>query len=227
MNPIVIELAVQLGNGADAFRLRLPRIAMARTLALFGPSGAGKTTALDLVAGLRRPDSGTVRIGDRVLFDHAQKVDLPPHARRVGYVAQDLALFPHLNVRRNALYGAQSRRGAPAAAERLAQVAELLEIGGLLDRAVSELSGGERQRAALARALMTEPDLLMLDEPLAALDHSLRDRIMPYFEAIRDVIGTPMIYVSHSADEVRRVAEWVLVLDRGRVADAGPPSEVL
>ena len=227
MNPIVIELTVQLGDGEDAFRLRLPRIAMARTLALFGPSGAGKTTALDLVAGLRRPDSGTVRIGDRVLFDHEQKVDLPPHERRVGYVAQDLALFPHLNVRRNVLYGAQSRRGALAAPKRLAQVAELLEIGGLLDRPVGELSGGERQRAALARALMTEPDLLMLDEPLAALDHSLRGRIMPYLEAIRDVIGTPMIYVSHSADEVRRVAEWALVLDRGRVAAAGPPSEVL
>ena len=227
MKPIVIELAVQLGNGEDAFRLRLPRIAMERTLALFGPSGAGKTTALDLVAGLRKPDSGTIRIGDRVLFDHAQRINLRPHARRIGYVAQDLALFPHLDVRRNLLYGAQTRRATLPAPERLARVTELLEIDGLLDRAVSELSGGERQRVALARALMTEPDLLMLDEPLAALDHSLRDRIMPYLEAIRDGIGTPMIYVSHSADEVRRIAERVLVLDRGRVVAAGPPSEVL
>ena len=227
MSAIVIEAAVQLGAGEGAFRLELPRTVVAQTLALFGPSGAGKTTTLDLVAGLRRPDAGTIRIGGRVLFDQAQDIDLPPHARRIGYVPQDIALFPHLDMRRNVLYGAQSRRGARPAAERLAQVAGLLEIDGLLDRAVRELSGGERQRAALARALMTEPDLLLLDEPLAALDSDLRGRIMPYLEAVRDVIGTPMIYVSHAADEVRRLAEWVIVLDNGRAAAAGPPARVL
>ena len=227
MSAIVIEAAVQLGSGPGAFRLELPRTDVAQTLALFGPSGAGKTTTLDLVAGLRRPDAGTIRIGGRVLFDHARGIDLPPHARRIGYVPQDIALFPHLDVRRNVLYGAKSRRGARTAAERLAQVAGLLEIDGLLDRAVRDLSGGERQRAALARALMTEPDLLLLDEPLAALDSDLRGRIMPCLEAVRDVIGTPLIYVSHAADEVRRLAEWVIVLDNGRAAAAGPPAEVL
>ena len=227
MSTIVIELAVRLGSGDGAFRLELPRIAMARTLALFGPSGAGKTTTLDLVAGLLRPEVGTIRIGERVLFDHELGINLPPYTRRIGYVPQDLALFPHLNVRRNVLYGARSRGVEHPLEARLERVAKLLEIDSLLDRRVSALSGGERQRAALARALMTAPDLLLLDEPLASLDRGLRGRIMPYLEAIRDVIGTPLIYVSHSAEEVRRVAEWAIVLERGRVVGAGPPADVL
>ena len=227
MSSIVIELAVRLGSGDEAFRLELPRIAMSRTLALFGPSGAGKTTTLDLVAGLLRPDAGTIRIGERVLFDHELGVNLPAYTRRIGYVPQDLALFPHLNVRRNVLYGARSRGVEHRLEARLERVAKLLEIDSLLDRRVSALSGGERQRAALARALMTAPDLLLLDEPLASLDHDLRGRIMPYLEAIRDVIGTPFIYVSHSAEEVRRVAAWAVVLENGRVVAAGPPADVL
>ena len=227
MSSIVIELAVRLGSGDEAFRLELPRIAMVRTLALFGPSGAGKTTTLDLVAGLLRPDAGTIRIGERVLFDHELGVNLPAYTRRIGYVPQDLALFPHLNVRRNVLYGARSRGVEHRLEARLERVAKLLEIDSLLDRRVSALSGGERQRAALARALMTAPDLLLLDEPLASLDHDLRGRIMPYLEAIRDVIGTPFIYVSHSAEEVRRVAAWAVVLENGRVVAAGPPADVL
>ena len=200
---------------------------MAHTLALFGPSGAGKTTTLDLLAGLRRPDTGTIQVGERVLFDRTLNINVPPHARRIGYVPQDLALFPHLNVRRNVLYGARSRGVDRPAEARLERVAKLLEIDALLDRPASALSGGERQRTALARALMTAPDLLLLDEPLASLDSSLRGRIMPYLEVIRDVIGTPMLYVSHSAEEVRRVAEWAVVLDKGRVVRAGRPAEVL
>ena len=227
MSPIVIELAAQLGTGDGAFRLELPRVAMARTLALYGPSGAGKTTTLDLVAGLLRPAAGTIRIGGRVLFDHERGIDLPPWARRIGYVPQDHALFPHLNVRRNVLYGARARGAERDTDARLARLAGLLEIDALLDRPVSALSGGERQRAALARALMTAPDLLLLDEPLAALDADLRGRILPYLEVVRDVIGTPLIYVSHAADEVRRIAEWAVVLDNGRVVAAGPPGEVL
>ena len=227
MTQIVIDLQVAVGAGEGAFRLELPRIAMVRTLALFGPSGAGKTTALDLLAGLRRPDEGTIRIGERVLFDHELGIDLPPYERRIGYVPQDLALFPHLNVRRNVLFGARSRGVEHPLEARLERVAKLLEIDSLLDREVRALSGGERQRAALARALMTAPDLLLLDEPLASLDHGLRGRIMPYLEAIRDVIGMPFIYVSHSAEEVRRVAAWAVVLENGRVVAAGPPADVL
>ena len=227
MSSIVIEASVQLGAGDEAFRLELPRTVVRRTLALCGPSGAGKTTTLDLVAGLRRPDTGLIRSGGRVLFDHERGVNLPPHERRIGYVPQDLALFPHLDVRRNVLYGAPSAAAARPAAERLERVSKLLEIDALLDREVRELSGGERQRAALARALMTAPDLLLLDEPLTALDRDLRGRILPFLEAIRDEIGTPMIYVSHAADEVRRIAEWAVVLSEGRVVGAGPPADVL
>ena len=237
-------------------------------MALFGPSGSGKTTTLDAVAGLRRPATGVIRIGAHVLFDHRRGVDVPAHARRVGYVPQDLALFPHLDVRRNVMYGARRDRGArgqaaagsasardvsgrdagahdagapdagPRSAPALytgapgpvgghASVLELLEIDTLLARRVDSLSGGERQRVALARALMTDPDLLLLDEPLAALDVGLRDRILPYLERVRDEIGTPMIYVSHVADEVRRVADRVIVLDAGRAVRSGAPADVL
>ena len=277
--PVVID--VQLRQGA--FTLELHETIAARTVALFGPSGSGKTTTLDAVAGLRRPDAGVIRIGRHVLFDSGRGVDVPAYERRVGYVPQDLALFPHLDVRRNVMYGARRDRGArgqaaagsasardasgrdvgahdagapdagPRSAPALytgapdagprsapardagapgpvgghASVLELLEIDTLLARRVDSLSGGERQRVALARALMTDPDLLLLDEPLAALDVGLRDRILPYLERVRDEIGTPMIYVSHVADEVRRVADRVIVLDAGRAVRSGTPADVL
>ena len=218
--PVVIDIRLRQGS----FTLDLRETIDARTVALFGPSGSGKTTTLAAVAGLRRPCDGTIRIGDRALFDHARRIDVPPHDRRVGYVPQDLALFPHLDVRGNVMYGARPR---DADVQTHAPILELLEIETFLDRPVGSLSGGERQRVALARALMTEPDLLLLDEPLAALDASLRGRILPYLERVRDELGTPMLYVSHAADEVRRVADRVIVLDNGRTARAGSPADVL
>ena len=234
---VVIDIRLRAG----AFALDLRESIAARTVALFGPSGSGKTTTLDAVAGLRRPDAGVIRVGRHVLFDARRGVDVPPYERRVGYVPQDLALFPHLDVRGNVLYGARRRatvrvpaastagRGGPGAGTHAAHasVLEILEIDTLLPRAVAGLSGGERQRVALARALMTEPDLLLLDEPLAALDLGLRDRILPYLQRVRDEIGTPMIYVSHAADEVRRVADHVLVLEAGRAVRSGAPADVL
>ncbi|MEE2636947.1 MAG: ATP-binding cassette domain-containing protein [Acidobacteriota bacterium] len=184
----------------------------ARVVAVIGVSGAGKTSVLESVAGLRIPRHGRIRVGGRTLFDTDADVDLPPYARRVGYVPQDLALFPHLNVRRNILYGAGSK---PAFA--VTQVLGLLELDGLLERQVTRLSGGERQRVALARALMASPSVLLLDEPLASLDVGFRARILPYLKRIRDELTIPMVYVSHAKEEVRAIADWVLVLDRGRV----------
>ncbi len=238
---IVIDVRLRAG----AFHLDLRETIAARTVALFGPSGSGKTTTLDAVAGLRRPDEGVIRIGRHVLFDSGRGVDVPVYERRVGYVPQDLALFPHLDVRRNVLYGARRRtaadgpgrmqkrrRGVDAPGPQPlrgphASVLELLEIDTLLSRPVDGLSGGERQRVALARALMTAPDLLLLDEPLAALDLGLRHRILPYLERVRDELGTPMIYVSHVADEVLRIADRVIVLEVGRAVRSGAPAEVL
>ena len=220
---VVIDVRLRAG----AFSLDLRETIAVRTVALFGPSGSGKTTTLDAVAGLRRPDEGVIRIGRHVLFDSRRGVDVPVYDRRVGYVPQDLALFPHLDVRRNVLYGARGGVADRGPHDTHASVLELLEIDTLLPRRVDGLSGGERQRVALARALMTDPDLLLLDEPLAALDLGLRDRILPYLERVRDELGTPMIYVSHVADEVRRVADWAIVLDAGRAVRSGVPAKVL
>ena len=183
----------------------------ARAAALFGPSGAGKTTILDAIAGLRTPRRGSIAIDGRVLFSSADGVNLPPHHRHVGYVPQDVALFPHMNVRRNLLYGRH-----PGVSPDLDRVVGMLEIDRLLDRRVTELSGGERQRVALGRALMSGPSLLLLDEPLAAVDVPLRRRILPYLQRVRDELGVPIVYVSHDRDEVDELAEVVVLIDGGR-----------
>ncbi|MEO6212351.1 MAG: ATP-binding cassette domain-containing protein, partial [Vicinamibacterales bacterium] len=180
--------------------------------ALFGPSGAGKTTILDAIAGLRAPSRGTIAVGARVLFDASRGIKLPPHARHIGYVPQDVALFPHMNVRRNVLYG--RRDGQKLSLE---TVVKMLEVGALLDRRVPDLSGGERQRVALARALMSAPELLLLDEPLAAVDVERRRRILPYVLRVRDDLGIPVIYVSHDRGEVDQLADRVVVIEAGRV----------
>lgn len=210
--PFVLDFTLRQG----AFTLDVHERFEARALAVTGPSGAGKTTMIEAIAGLKRPAAGEITIGARTLFDSARGVDLAPRRRQVGYVPQDVALFPHLNVRRNIGYGAA--RGAVA----LDKVARLLDIAGLLDRGVGGLSGGERQRVAIARALLSAPALLLLDEPLAAVDAELRERVLPYIERVRDELALPMIHVSHAADEVRRIADHVLVLDGGRVAGGGP-----
>jgi molybdate transport system ATP-binding protein len=206
----VIQLAFTLRQGP--FTLELHEQLAPGITALFGPSGSGKTTTLDAIAGLRRPSAGTIVVGERVLFDASRGIDLAPHARHIGYVPQDPALFPHMNVRRNVLYG---RR--PGQKLSLEMVTTMLEVETFLERRVPDLSGGERQRVALARALMSAPDVLLLDEPLAAVDVERRRRILPYLLRVRDDLGVPVIYVSHDRGEVDQLADRVLVLEDGRV----------
>jgi len=195
--------------------------------ALFGPSGAGKTSLLEAIAGLRPGARGEVRIGDHTLLSTRRGINLPPEARGIGYVPQEGALFPHLSARGNLLYGRRrSLRGGNGKQE-LEHVAEALEIQGLLERRPGQLSGGERQRVALARALLSGPDLLLLDEPLAAVHAGLRERIIPYLKRIREEFSVPILYVTHDPGEVVTLADWVLLLDGGRVAASGLPREVL
>ena len=214
------ELEFALRQGA--FTLEIAERSDSRALALFGPSGSGKTSIVEAIAGLRTPDRGTIAVAGRTLFSHDSRVNVPPRLRRVGYVPQDVLLFPHLDVRANVLYG--RRNGA---SPDLAHVIDLLELAPLLPRGVAGLSGGERQRVALARALMSAPDVLLLDEPMAAVDMPRRRRILDALLKIRDGLSLPLVYVAHAPEEVLRIADRVLVLEEGRIVAAGEPAATL
>jgi molybdate transport system ATP-binding protein len=188
--------------------------------ALFGTSGSGKTSIVNMIAGLLKPDRGLIVIGDETVFDSEAGIDVPPHRRGLGYVFQEGRLFPHLNVRANLDYGRyMSGRKRDAAA--MKHVVDLLGIDHLLNRRTATLSGGERQRIAIGRALLMQPRLLLLDEPLASLDDERKAEIFPYLERLRDEAHIPMIYVSHSAAEIRRIANLVVRLDDGRTHIVG------
>ena len=206
----MIALDIELAQGS--FVLMATVRIDSRAAALFGPSGAGKTTILDAIAGLRTPRRGSIEVDGRVLFSSTGRINLPPHQRRVGYVPQDVALFPHMNVRRNLLYGRH-----PGVSPDLDRVVGMLEIERLVERDVTELSGGERQRVALGRALMSGPSLLLLDEPFAAVDVPLRRRILPYLQRVRDEVRVPIVYVSHDREEVEELADVVVKVEGGRV----------
>ncbi len=233
----MISLTIDITLRQDAFTLDIRESASVEVLGLFGPSGSGKTSLLEAVAGLRHPDRGAIKVGDRDLYSSAMRIDLPARERRIGYVPQDALLFPHLNVRQNILFG----RRKPGTGNReqkdvdpgsripdpeilFHSLAEILDLGALMDRRVQRLSGGEKQRVAIARALMIRPALLLLDEPLAAVDRGRRELILPYLLRIRRELHVPLVYVTHDANELCSIADRVLKLEAGRVVASGPPS---
>lgn len=188
-------------------------------LVLFGPSGAGKTTILNCLAGLQKPDSGRISLDDKVFFSSNDAIDIPARSRRIGYVFQDYALFPHMTVKDNALYGIPSRcKKDKGYRLSVLDVMDMLKITHLQERYPGQLSGGEKQRVALARALMVEPELLLLDEPLSALDYSTRRNLQAELKQLQRIWRIPFVLVTHSRKEMHALADEVLFLDRGRQA---------
>jgi molybdate transport system ATP-binding protein len=208
------------------FTLDADFMADGRFIAFFGHSGSGKTTLLNVVAGLLRPERGRVAVDGVTLFDSARRIFLPSYRRQLGTVFQEGRLFPHLSVRQNLLYGAWFAR-APGKEEKLAHVADLLGIEHLLSRYPNRLSGGEKQRVAIGRAILATPKILLMDEPLAALDDPRKQEIMPYLERLRDEARIPIIYVSHSVAEVARLSDTLVILAGGKVRAAGPTIELM
>jgi molybdate transport system ATP-binding protein len=194
--------------------------------ALYGHSGSGKTTCLRCIAGLERAEQGFIRINDEIWQDSANGILVPPHKRALGYVFQEASLFPHLSVLANLQFGlkriARSQRRVD-----MAQATELLGIGHLLERHPQHLSGGERQRVGIARALLTSPKLLLMDEPLAALDSQRKSEILPYLQRLHDELDIPLLYVSHAQDEVARLADYLVLLSEGKALASGPIGETL
>src|SRR5436309_5511995 len=215
---LMLDVEKRLGD----FVLRAKFDTTTAATALFGPSGSGKTTIVNIIAGLAAPDRGRLLYDGRLLFDADGGVNLPAHRRGFGYVFQDGRLFPHLSVERNLDYGRRMHRLKPDGAE-MRRVVKMLDIGHLLDRRPGRLSGGERQRVAIGRALLMRPQLLLLDEPLASLDAARKREIFPYLLRLRDEAAVPMVYVSHHAAEVRRIATTIVRLDGGQVAGVGGP----
>lgn len=213
---LVVEIEKKLGE----FSLNALFASEGGATVLFGPSGAGKTSIINMIAGLFKPDRGRIVLEDEVLFDSAARIDVPAWRRRVGYVFQEGRLFPHMSVKRNLTYG-RWMGGHPDDPDAFAHAVDLLDIGHLLDRRPGKLSGGERQRVAVGRALLTRPRLLLLDEPLASLDAARKSDILPYLERLRDERSVPMIYVSHDAPEVKRIATRVVRLEGGQVTATG------
>ncbi|WP_027712690.1 molybdenum ABC transporter ATP-binding protein ModC [Dickeya chrysanthemi] len=213
-----LDFTQQLGDLTLSVAAQLPASGIT---AVFGVSGAGKTSLINAIVGLTRPDSGRIQLNDRVLSDRDQRVFLPPEKRRIGYVFQDARLFPHYRVLGNLRYG----MAAPMQAQ-FDDIVQLLGIGHLLKRYPLTLSGGEKQRVAIGRALLTAPELLLMDEPLASLDAPRKRELLPYLERLAREVNTPILYVSHSLEEVVRLADGVLILDKGQVKAQGTLEEV-
>jgi molybdate transport system ATP-binding protein len=219
---INVEIEQQLGS----FHLDVKFAAEAPIVGLFGRSGSGKTSVINAIAGIATPQRGSIRINETVLFDAAQNIDVPPNERRVGYVFQDALLFPHMDVESNLLYGQRQRAPEDRFIEE-ARIVELLGLSALLHRKPKALSGGEKQRVAIGRALLAQPRLLLMDEPLASLDVPRKMEILAYVERLRDELRIPIVYVSHSVTEVARLADTVVVLADGKCVASGPVDHVM
>jgi molybdate transport system ATP-binding protein len=213
---IRVDISKRLGD----FTVEASFESEGRVTGLFGASGAGKTSLINMIAGLLRPDRGVISIDGEALDDTSARTHVAVHRRRIGYVFQDARLFPHLNVRENLDYGRRMNR---LTEDNILwrRVTELLNIGDLLDRRPGRLSGGERQRIALGRALLSQPRLLLMDEPLGSLDEERKEEILPYLVRLRDEAGIPMVYVSHDPSEMRKLATQIAIIQRGRVTAFG------
>jgi molybdate transport system ATP-binding protein len=227
-NGLTVQLGKRFPSARRDFALDIAFTIAPGITILFGPSGAGKTTLLDCIAGLTTPDSGKIAVGDRVLFDHAHQTNLPVQSRKLGYVFQDLALFPHLTVGKNVEYGlAGLNKDKSGRRKKSDAILESFRIPHLRDRKPREISGGERQRVALARALVTDPCVLLLDEPLAALDAATKSKIIDDLRAWNAAHGIPILYVTHNREEVFALGDRVLVLENGRIIADGTPHAVM
>jgi molybdate transport system ATP-binding protein len=219
---IDVDIAQRVGS----FALDVKFAADAPIVGLFGRSGSGKTTVVNAIAGVGTPHRGTIRMNGEVLFDSARRIDVRPEHRRVGYVFQDALLFPHLDVEANLTYGQRLRPPAERVIEEQ-RVVDLLGLGPLLGRRPRTLSGGERQRVAIGRALLAQPRILLMDEPLASLDVPRKREILAYVERLRDELAIPIVYVSHAVDEIAHVADTIVVLAEGKCVAVGDVDEML
>jgi molybdate transport system ATP-binding protein len=221
----MLDMYVRRKQGDFMVEVAITQTEMGVT-ALFGPSGAGKTSIINMLAGLMRPDAGHIRINGRCLFDAQKGIDVPVHRRQIGYVFQDGRLLPHLSVRANLNFGLKL---TPPARRYVAfdAVVELLGIGHLLDRRPAKLSGGEKQRVAIGRALLTSPQLLLMDEPLASLDGPRKAEVLPFIRRLAREFHVPIIYVSHALEEILNIANHLVVLENGRIKMAGAIGSLL
>lgn len=220
-----MKLTLDAKLARKGFSLELNEALDGKVFGVFGPSGSGKTTFLHIIAGLAKPDSGRLTLDEDTLLDTESGICVPAHRRRIGLVFQEGRLFPHLSVRKNLEYGTPAIRAAGGIT--LESIAELFQISRLLDKRPVELSGGERQRVALGRAILMEPRVLLLDEPLASLDGGIKSQIIPFLRKVKDETGIPMIYVSHDLTEVLDLTTSLLVMDGGRVLTRGSLYDVL
>ncbi|MBT3702747.1 MAG: molybdenum ABC transporter ATP-binding protein [Alphaproteobacteria bacterium] len=223
MSRLVVDIQKQLGDMQIEARFESD---VGGITALHGRSGSGKTSIVNMIAGLAKPDKGRIALGEHVLFDSTKGIDLPPQSRRVGYVFQEDRLFPHMTVRRNLLYGA-TRATTSDSILNFDDVVEMLGVASLLDRQPHHLSGGEKQRVAIGRALLSGPEVVLMDEPLVNLDLERRGEILPFIEKLRDATGIPVIYVSHATEEVIRLADTVVMIADGKTVASGPLEEVM